>query len=105
VTTFGDGTDLGGYVRVASRGYNLGDWGGAIDLGVFHRFWNDSAQGYGGTLSLGAPWGITLNLAATHDTHDANLYSATIGLDLARFTVYRTTGLGWFPNPFPSPRP
>jgi hypothetical protein len=104
-TRFGDGTDLGLFVRLATRGYVRGDWGGAIDLGGYERWWGPSpAPGYAGTVSLGAPWGITLNLNAARDTNETNTFSAVLGLDFARFTVYRRTGLNWFSNPFPSPR-
>jgi hypothetical protein len=30
-------------------------------------------------------------------------YAVVLGLDLARFTIYRSTGTSWFPNPYPSP--
>jgi hypothetical protein len=103
-TRFGDGTDLGGYVRTATGGFVRGSWGGALDLGGFGRFWGQTAPGYGGTLSLGAPWGITLGLDAARDTQGLTTFALVLGIDLARMSVYRSTGLSWMPNPFPSPR-
>jgi len=103
-TRFGDGSDFGLLVRTATRGYSLGDFGAAIDLGGYLRTWGDQKPGLGGTLSLGAPWGITLNLDAGLGPNDVRTYAAVLGLDLARFTIYRSTGTGWWSNPFPSPR-
>jgi hypothetical protein len=62
-TRFGDGTDLGGYVRTATGGFVRGSWG----------------------------QGLTT-------------FALVLGIDLARMSVYRSTGLSWMPNPFPSPR-
>ena len=104
-TRFGDGTDLGLYVRTATGGFTRGTWGGAIDLGGYERWWGQAAPGYGGSIVLGAPWGITLSLDAARDTKEVNTFAAVLGIDFARLTVYRSSGLGWMPNPFPSPRP
>jgi hypothetical protein len=103
-TRFGEGTDLGLFIRTATGGYVRGGWGGAIDLGGFEHPWGYAAHGYAATLSLGAPWGITLNLDAARDSNDARKFAAVLGIDFARFSVYRSTGLSWLPNPFPSPR-
>ena len=103
-TRFGDGTDLALFIRTATGGFVRGSWGGALDLGGYERWWGQAAPGYGGTLSLGAPWGITLGLDAAHDTKGVSTFALVLGVDLARMSVYRSTGLGWMPNPFPSPR-
>ncbi len=100
-TQFDDGTDFGAYARLATRGYVRGAWGLALDLGSMQRYHAPFAPGYGGTLSIGAPWGITLNLDAARDQNDDNRFAAVLGIDFARFSVYRTVGLNWFPNPFP----
>jgi len=102
---FGQGTDLGVYLRLATRGYNMGDWGAAVDLGGLHRFWDGDPQGFGGTLSLGAPWGVTLSVDASHETNGDNTFATVLGIDFARLTDYRRTGLSWLANPFPAPQP
>jgi hypothetical protein len=103
-TRFAEGTDLGLFVRTATGGYVRGAWGAALDLGGFVHPWGTSTEGYAGTLSLGAPWGITLDLDAARDANDARKWSAVLGIDFARFSIYRSTGLSWLPNPFPSPQ-
>jgi hypothetical protein len=103
-TRIGDGSDFGLFVRTATGGFVRGNWGGAIDLGGYERWWGPaSAPGYAGSLVLGGPWGLTLSLNAARDTKDANTFTAVFGIDLARLSVYRTSGLGWMPNPFPTP--
>ena len=95
---------MGLFLRTASGGYVRGGWGAALDLGTLQRWRDPFAPGYAGTLSIGAPWGITLNLDAARDQQDTNRFSAVLGIDFARLTVYRSTGTSWFPNPFPTPR-
>jgi hypothetical protein len=104
-TRFGDGTDAGLFVRTATGGFVRGNWGGALDLGGFGRFWGKTSPGYAGSVSLGGPWGLTVGLDAAHATSGGSTFAAVLGIDLARMSVYRTTGLDWLPNPFPSPRP
>lgn len=101
---FGEGLDYGLLLRVATGGYNRGNWGGAVDLGGYLRPWGDKTPGYQGTVSLGAPWGITLNGVFTESPDQVHTVAVILGLDFARFTVYRSTGTGWWPNPFPTPR-
>ncbi|HVU01763.1 MAG TPA: hypothetical protein VHE30_08425 [Polyangiaceae bacterium] len=102
-TRFGDGSDYGLFLRTASGGYNRGDWGAALDLGGYLRPWGDEKPGYAATLSLGAPWGITLNTDFQQGPDSVRAIAFVVGLDLARFTAYRSTGLGWLPNPYPAP--
>ena len=105
-TRFGSGSDLAALIRTASGGYARGKWGAAIDLGGYERWWGDApAPGFEGTLSLGAPWGITLNLDFRDDVNGVRTYAVALGLDLARFTIYRSSGLAWWSNPYPSPPP
>jgi hypothetical protein len=104
-TRFGEGTDFGLLLRTASGGYVRGDWGAAIDLGGYLRKWGDGSPGFAGSLSLGAPWGITLNADITQGPNEVRTYAAVLGLDFARFTVYRSTGGNWWPNPYPAPPP
>lgn len=96
----GYGTDVSLLLRTATHGFANGSWGGAIDLGAYDRFWGVGSQGFAGSLVLGAPWGITLDLGGSIGTNDQQSASAVLGIDLARLTVYRT-GNGWWPNPFP----
>jgi hypothetical protein len=103
-TRFGDGSDFGLFVRTATGSFVRGNWGAAIDLGAYERWWGPaSAPGYAGSLVLGGPWGLTLALNAARDTQDANTFSVVFGIDFARLSIYRTSGLSWMPNPFPSP--
>lgn len=104
-TFFGKGTDLALTARTATRGFVNGSWGGALDLGGFERFWGARSTGALGSLVLGAPWGITLSLGYGKGTNDVQMYTATLGVDLARLTVYRRMGDRWWKNPFPAYRP
>jgi hypothetical protein len=104
-TRFGESTDFGLLLRTATGGYVRGDWGAAIDLGGYLRKGGDAAPGLAGTLSLGAPWGITLNGDVTQGPNEARTFALVLGLDFARFTVYRSTGGNWWPNPYPAPPP
>jgi hypothetical protein len=58
-----------------------------------------------GSLVLGAPWGITLSLGGGFGNDESRTYTASLGVDLARLTVYRRTGMNWWNNPFPAYRP
>jgi hypothetical protein len=100
-THFGQGTDLGLLIRSATRGLVRGDWGAALDVGAYERFWGVGSTGALLSLSLGAPWGITLSLTGGIGTNDSKTISAVIGLDLARATIYRQSGENWWENPFP----
>jgi hypothetical protein len=100
---FGAGVDLAIVSRLVTRGFARGGFGGGIDAGVYQRWWGEESRGFIGNLVLGAPWGLTLVAGLTAGTGDQQLYFASIGLDLARLTVHRQTGLDWFPNPMRSP--
>jgi len=103
-THFGQGTDLGLLARVATRGFVLGDWGAALDLGGYERFWGRRSAGGLGKLVLGAPWGLQLAAGGGMGTNDAKHYGVWLGIDFARLTIFRTTGETWFPNPYPAYR-
>ncbi|MEO7036345.1 MAG: hypothetical protein ABI548_20545 [Polyangiaceae bacterium] len=102
---FGYGTDLALLVRGATRGYVNGGFGLALDAGPYERFWGQGSVGGESTLWLGAPWGIGLGLGASMGSHDERGFSAILGIDFARLTVYRNAGTNWFLNPFPAYRP
>jgi hypothetical protein len=104
-THFGDGTDLGLALRVATRSFVTGDFGLAVDAGPYRRFWGEGSTGGQAALVLGAPWGITLSVGGGIGSNEARHFGATLGLDFARLTVYRLAGENWFPNPHPAYRP
>jgi hypothetical protein len=103
-THFGRGTDIGLLARLATQSFVLGRWGGALDLGGYERFWGIGSAGGVGALVLGAPWGLQLRGEAAFGTHDARSFGILLGIDFARLTVFRTTGDGWYPNPYPGYR-
>jgi hypothetical protein len=103
-THFGLGTDFALLSRVATRGFVLGDWGAAIDLGGYERFWGRGSAGGLGKLVLGAPWGLELGVGGGFGTNDQRDFGVTLGIDFARLTIFRTVGENWFPNPYPAYR-
>lgn len=103
-THFGLGTDLGLLSRFATQGFVLGDWGAAVDLGAYQRFWGRGSTGGLGKLVLGAPWGLQLDLGGGYGSNDARHFSVTLGIDFARLSIFRTSGTNWFPNPYPAYR-
>ena len=102
---FGYGSDLSESLRLATRGYVNGGLGLALDLGPYERAWGQGSVGGAGTLWLGAPWGVSLGLGASAGSHDAHGFSAILGVDFARLTIYRNSGTSWFLNPYPAYRP
>jgi len=100
---FGGGADLGVLARLCTKGFVQGDFGVGLDAGVHQRWWGPNSTGFAGNLVLGAPWGITLVGGAVLGSGDQRTYFASLGLDLARLTVHRHTGLDWFANPMRSP--
>jgi hypothetical protein len=102
---FGYGSDLSLSLRTATRGYVNGGLGLALDLGPYERFWGEGSVGGAGTLWLGAPWGVALGLGGSVGSNDARSFSAILGIDFARLTVYRNSGTSAFLNPFPAYRP
>lgn len=104
-TFFGDGTDLGLALRVATQSFVTGKFGLALDAGGYRRFWGARSSGGQFALVFGAPWGITLSVGGGVGSHDARQIGATLGIDFARLTVYRLSGESWFPNPHPAYRP
>jgi len=100
---FGAGADLGVAARIVTRGFAIGGFGAGIDAGVYQRWWGAESTGFTGNLVLGAPWGITLLGGASVGSGDQRIYFASLGIDLARLTVHRHSGLDWFANPMRSP--
>ncbi len=100
---FGHGFDLGGALRLAMGSYVRGDYGLGLDLGSEYRFGDDNGAAGAARLLLGAPWGITGTAGGSWGADDVKIFTFTLGLDFARLTVHRETGLNWFPNPQRSP--
>lgn len=104
-TLFGNGSDLSANLRLAEHGFVNGKWGVALDLGAFARYWGTpNVYGGCGTIALGGPWGIELDLGGIWGNHETRGASATLGIDLARLTVYRQSGSSWWKNSFPAVR-
>lgn len=99
----GGGLDLGVAARLVTRGFARGGFGVGIDAGVYQRWWGPDSTGFAGNLVLGAPWGLTLVGGATQGSGDQRVYFASLGIDFARLTVHRHTGLDWFANPMRAP--
>lgn len=99
----GSGVDLAVVARGVSRGFAKGDFGFGIDVGAYQRWWGSQSTGVTGNLVLGAPWGLTLLGGASIGSGGQKLYFASLGIDLARLTVHRHTGLNWFANPMRVP--
>ena len=103
-TFFASGTDVALALRGATGGFVNGDFGVAMDLGGYQRWWGLGSTGLSGALVLGAPWGITLNLGGGFGTNNQRHLGVLVGIDFARLTVYRKTGESWWKNPFPAVR-
>jgi len=99
-THFGSGTDLALLFRTASGGFVRGDWGAALDLGGYQRWWGRESTGGLASVVLGAPWGITASLTGGYGSNDARSVSLVLGLDFARLTVYRQSGQSYWLNTF-----
>jgi hypothetical protein len=98
----GIGTDLALAARVATHGFQAGDFGLALDAGGYARFSDNPSQGFAGGLTVGAPLGLQISLQAMVGTHRALAFGAVAGVDLLRLTVYRQTFLDHWQNPSPA---
>jgi hypothetical protein len=99
---FPGGIDLSLLARLATHGFQAGDWGVAIDAGGFARPWGHQTVGFSGSISLGMPLGVTLMLQTELGTDHAISLGAVAGIDLLRLTIYRQTLLKWWQNPSPA---
>lgn len=93
------GADMAWLARVCTRGFQVGGFGLAADVGVYARTWGEGSQGFAGSLSFGAPLGITVSFHAMAGSDDLLAFGGSIGVDLLRLTLYRQTLLNWWPNP------
>jgi hypothetical protein len=102
VPVFGSGTDFALTLRGATRGFQAGDFGLAIDAGGYARYWNGGSVGGTGAVVLGAPLGLQLSLQGLVGSNDALGFGAIAGIDFLRLTTQRQTLLDWWPNPSPA---
>lgn len=101
-TYFGDGTDLALLSRAATRGFALGEYGLALDVGVAQRWWGPSSTALAVSLDGGAPWGLTLGVNGSVARDSVRTFSLVLGIDWARFTAHRRSGSTWWPS-YPLP--
>lgn len=99
---FTSGVDMGLLARGATRGFQQGGFGVALDAGGYLRVWGPGSVGFQGGLTIGAPLGLTLALMGSVGSDSARSFGATLGIDFLRLTVYRKTMLEAWPNPLPS---
>lgn len=93
------GVDMAWLARVCTRGYQVGGFGVAADLGVYARTWGTPSQGFAGSLSLGAPLGFSLSFHTMAGSDDLLSFGGSLSIDLLRLALYRETLLNWWPNP------
>jgi hypothetical protein len=96
------GIDLSLLLRVATRGFQGGSWGVAVDLGGFARPWGFQSVGFAGSASIGLPLGFTLMGLGSAGIDHSFTFGAVAGIDLLRLTVYRRTLLDVWRNPSPA---
>lgn len=98
--TSGTGADMAWLARLCTRGYQVGGFGVALDLGAYARIWGVTpSQGFAGSVSLGAPLGLTLSFNMQAGSNDLLAFGGTFSIDILRLTLYRKTLLNWWPNP------
>jgi hypothetical protein len=98
MTHFSGGTDLAVLGRTASGSFARGDWGLALDLGVYQRWWAVDSTGFIGTLNAGGPWGSQLALSGSVGSAGGQMIALSIGFDWARGTAHRESGQSWWRN-------
>ncbi|MEZ4297854.1 MAG: hypothetical protein R3B70_23055 [Polyangiaceae bacterium] len=95
----GTGADLAWLVRVCNRGYQVGGFGVAADVGLYARTWGTPSQGFAGSLSLGAPLGLAASFHVMAGSDELLSFGGSISIDLLRLTLFRETLQNWWPNP------
>jgi hypothetical protein len=98
----GGGADLSFMMRVASHGFQAGDFGVALDAGFYGRPWWTTSVGLTGEVTLGAPFGLQLSVGGQYGTDQAIGITAVAGIDLLRLTIYRQVALDNWSNPSPA---
>jgi hypothetical protein len=100
LTFFGRGTDLAFAARGATGGFVRGDWGVALDAGMYQRWWGSNSTGFIGDVALGAPYGLQLTALTEQGSNSVHSYGVVFGIDFLRLTVYRASSQQYWPNPF-----
>lgn len=95
----GTGADMAWLARVCTRGYQVGGFGLSVDAGAYARVWGTPSQGFAGSISLGAPLGLTLSFHTMVGSDELLAFGGSISIDLLRLTLHRGTLLQWWPNP------
>lgn len=110
-TNFGLGTDANLSLRVAQGSFVRGQWGLGAEVGPTYRYWRNGDYGtwpIGGTILLGAPWGLQLDVGgqfgkfAGGDPSALGVH-AMLEIDFLRLTVFRQGSTDkWWENPSPA---
>lgn len=98
----GGGADLSFMMRVASHGFQAGNFGIALDAGFYGRPWWTTSIGLTGDVTLGAPFGLQVSVGGQYGTDNAVGIMAFAGINLLRLTIYRQVALGTWANPSPA---
>jgi len=99
---FSQGSDVGLLLRVATHGFQAGDFGVALDAGGFQRTWGSYARGVTGAFTIGFPLGFSMSFQGLYGTNGSLGLGAVAGIDFLRLTVYRQVLLKTWPNPYPA---
>jgi hypothetical protein len=97
-----EGTDLSLSLRGATRGFQVGDWGIAVDAGPYLRTWGIGALpnvGFVGGIVAGGPVGLQLSVFGHYGMEESAGIHMAFGIDLLRLTVFRESFLDYWPNP------
>ena len=97
--TLGEHTDFSWSARVATRGFQTGPIGVALDVGMYARAGDVASIGLVGGPILGGPLGLQLAVMGHLGSEEEKGASALLGIDLLRLTMYRESLLDWWPNP------
>jgi hypothetical protein len=97
LTFFNAGTDLSLLLRTTTGGFSRGDWGLALDVGAYRRWWGPDQTGLQASLNLGGPWGLQFGVTGGVDRENQTV-AFTLGFDWARGTAHRQSGQSWWPN-------
>jgi hypothetical protein len=98
----GGGADLSLMLRVATHGFQAGNFGIAVDVGMYERPWWTTSTGLTGEVTLGAPFGLQISAGGQYGTDNAQGITVVAGIDLLRLTIYRQVGLSNWSNPSPA---
>ncbi len=97
-----EGTDLSLSLRGATRGFQVGDFGIAVDVGPYLRTWGVGSLpsfGFVGGVVAGGPVGLQLSVFGHYGMEESAGVNFTFGIDLLRLTVFRESFLQYWPNP------